>query len=158
MPAPGSRQTQEGGGKPTASGPRERRAASEVTDQALELCPSSSNNTWSSKICLFYRSLHKVRWKHVGDAFVLSHLAPHRPSLSGTYWQEPLNNSGRSHPRFCDCPFPIPITPTIKLCLCPHLNWEEPVLGTPLEAHSSHSILNSPCFTLLIPACFVCVA
>lgn len=110
-------------------------AAAEVTDQALELCPSSSNNIWSSKTCL---SLHKgtVRWKHVGDGFVLSQLASHKAHLSQGY-------IGRNHPRHCSLSFPstgleAPLcgcTADIRLCLCPHLNWEEPVLGTPPEAH-----------------------
>lgn len=91
-------------------------------------------------------SLHKgtVKWKHVGGAFDLSQLAPHRPRLFQAHMYEHI---GRNHPRSRElsfpftgleapiCGYPILSTPTIKQCLCPHLNWEEPVLGTPLEAH-----------------------
>lgn len=155
VPAPGSRQIHEGGGEHTAFGLRETGwgAATKVTDHALELCPSSSNNIWTSKTCLSRRSLHKgtVRWKHVGDGFVLSlwtwswhPIDPIslRHILTGT-----IEHIGRNHPRHCSlscpstgleapvCGWPISSTAAIRLCLCPHLNREEPVLGTPLEAH-----------------------
>lgn len=133
---------------PTASGLRDTGwgGAAEVTDQALGLCPSSTNNTWSSKICLSYKSLHKgpVNWKHGGDAFDLSQLAPHRPHLFQAHMYEHI---GRNHPRPCGlsftstgleapiCGYPILSTRAIKQCLRPHPNQEEPVLCTRLEVH-----------------------